>query len=328
MPGTFGQGHVQQQLCDPGAVGDAERVFERRIAPLRLQVFIDHQHGVGHRIEHPAQRFDALLGVVLHAQFLADVANAAPHPQQLPVDDGCPHIVFDVGRRAIVATVHREGAVDAEPGLDQAPHECFVGRAARPVQADGLLIEIDIRRHLVDIGHGAVAQAPVGVVFKDLADNFVRGIVDVHRFGEFDAPVRHLCALQHLAHHFVGVVHFPQPVAQRSEGDFHQVQARRLHGPPFQQATGDHVQQAAIVANQGELQARDEFVGRRVGEQRLQGTHRLDAENAFDRLRQQFLQRIAQLIAQAGGQVEQLPVGADGACEGLGFLGQQIQDIH
>lgn len=43
-------------------------------------------------------------------------------------------------------------------------------------------------------------------------------------------------------------------------GDFTQVQARRLHGPPTQQATSDHVQQAAIVANQGELQARDEFV--------------------------------------------------------------------
>ncbi|MOA59901.1 hypothetical protein D3C78_1846380 [compost metagenome] len=87
-------------------MGDAEGVFEGCVAPLRLLVFINHQHRVGHGVEDSAQGIDALLGIVLHAQLLADITNAAPHAQQVAVDDGGPDVVFHVGRRAIVATIH------------------------------------------------------------------------------------------------------------------------------------------------------------------------------------------------------------------------------
>ncbi|MNI72816.1 hypothetical protein D3C73_1287780 [compost metagenome] len=82
------------------------------------------------------------------------------------------------------------------------------------------------------------------------------------------------------------------------------------------------MQQAAVVADQGQLQAVHLLVGGRVGEQRLEGAHRFDVENAFDRLPGKFVRRVTQLIAQAGGQVDELPVHAQAAGQRLRFVGQ------
>jgi len=72
----------------------------------------------------------------------------------------------------------------------------------------------------------------------------------------------------------------------------------------LRQTAGNHRQQAAVVANQGQFQAVDQFVGGRVGKQRLHRAQRLQTQYAFDRLVEQLFRRIAQLIAQAGGQAE------------------------
>ncbi|MNI88614.1 hypothetical protein D3C73_1459300 [compost metagenome] len=109
----------------------------------------------------------------------------------------------------------------------------------------------------------------MGVVFEHLAHDLIRRMVDVHCLGEFDAPVGDLGALQHLAHHFIGVVHFAQPVPQRTEGNFQQVQACRLYVSPLQHTVGNHMQQPTVVANQGQFQAVDQFIGGRVGKQCL-----------------------------------------------------------
>ncbi|MNP30960.1 hypothetical protein D3C76_1240610 [compost metagenome] len=94
-------------------------------------------------------------------------------------------------------------------------------------------------------------------------------------------------------------------MAQRTKGNLQQVQACRLHIAPLQHTAGNHMQQATVVANQGQLQAVDQLVGGRVGKQRLHRAQRLDAQYPFDRLIEQLFGCIAQLITQAQGQAEQ-----------------------
>ncbi|MCY1180624.1 hypothetical protein D9M73_210800 [compost metagenome] len=101
---------------------------------------------------------------------------------------------------------------------------------------------------------------------------------------------------------------FLQALAQRAQGHLDQVQACRLHRTPLQDPAGDHRQQATVTADQGQFQAVHALIGRRVGEQVLQGAHRLGGVDLLDWLFGQVVGVVAQLIADAGGHRQQVAV--------------------
>ncbi|MCY1369883.1 hypothetical protein D9M69_569420 [compost metagenome] len=187
-----------------------------------------------------------------------------------------------------------------------------------------MLVEVDVRRHLVDIRHGAIAHAPVGAVLEHLTDHFVGRLGDVHRLGEFDAPVGHLGAVEHLAHDFVGVLQLAHAATEGAQRHLDQVQARRGHRAPLQHAAGQHRHQAAAMADQGQFEILDPLVGGRVGEQLVQRTQRLGGVDLLDTLSEELVRSIAELVALAGRDVQQLAVDGDAVGKEQALVGQQL----
>ena len=210
-----------------------------------------------------------------------------------------------------MATVHRERTVDAEAGFHQAAHELLVGRAARPIEPHWLLVEVDVRRHLIDFGHGTVAHAPVGAVLEHLADHLVGRAGDVHGVEPFDAPIGDLGAIEHLAHDFVGVLQFVQTVIQRPQRHERQMNARNARLTPLEQAAGKHRIQAIAVADQGQFQVMQFFIRRRTRKKVVQQKYGLGREDPFYSDIAQFGGPIAQLVAQRRRGIEELPILGD-----------------
>ncbi|MNR49630.1 hypothetical protein D3C85_1690350 [compost metagenome] len=77
-------------------------------------MFVDHKYRIRYRVEDPAQGVDALLCVMLHTQFLADITDAAPHAQQAAIMDGGADVILYVSGGAVMTAIDREGAIDIE----------------------------------------------------------------------------------------------------------------------------------------------------------------------------------------------------------------------
>ncbi|MCY1413088.1 hypothetical protein D9M71_285130 [compost metagenome] len=101
------------------------------------------------------------------------------------------------------------------------------------------------------------------------------------------------------------------------------MQARRLAVAPLQDAAGEHRQQAAVVADQGQLQVFHALVGGRTGEQLVEGVHRFSRVDALDALADQRSGRIAELVALGGGNLEQASVGGNAVGQQESFFRQQ-----
>lgn len=77
------------------------------------------------------------------------------------------------------------------------------------------------------------------------------------------------------------------------------------------------------MADQRQLQVLHPFVGRRVGEELLQGAHRIGGVDLFHALAVERAGRVAELVALLGGDVEEAAIRGDAVGQQQATVEQQ-----